>query len=211
MLIHLEPADIERFTAAGEARHNDLMDSARDAFNAMAAAVREGDRDGVAASAVVVGDTLLQLCVTSAATWEAAENKSRFLGIMLTPLAECREVRGLVVLRVVVTVSRREDDAGGASSLDQAVGRLEAAHRLPGTVTPPLGLIIPPAAVTKVQHHAPVWPAAGLAPTLGPPKPDRGRQLAPVDRIEPAVVPADRHETSRRRRVGAWCGGVPHT
>lgn len=83
MLIHLEPADIERFTAAGEARPNNLMDSAGDAFKAMAAAVREGDRDGAASSAVVVGDTLLQLCVTSAATWEAAENKSRFLCIML--------------------------------------------------------------------------------------------------------------------------------
>ncbi len=83
MLIHLEADDVERFTAAGEARHNDLMDSAASAFEAMAAAVREGDRDGAASSAVVVGDTLLQLCVTSAATWEAAENKSRFLVIML--------------------------------------------------------------------------------------------------------------------------------
>ncbi len=32
-----------------------------------------------------------------------------------------------------------------------------------------------------------------LAPTLGAPEADRSRQLAPVDRVEPAVVPADRH------------------
>ena len=40
----------------------------------------------------------------------------------VAPLAEGREVRTLVVLRVVVTVSGREDDAGGAGPLVQAVG-----------------------------------------------------------------------------------------
>ena len=83
MLIHLEPDDIARFTAAAEARPDDLMDSAGAAFTAMAAAGRQGDRDGVAASAIVVADTCLQVCVSPAATWRAAESKVRFLGIMI--------------------------------------------------------------------------------------------------------------------------------
>ena len=82
-MIHLEPDDIERFTAAARARPGDLMDSATAAFAAMTAAERQGDRDGVAASAVVVGNTCLQVCVSQATTWEAAENKTRFLRLMV--------------------------------------------------------------------------------------------------------------------------------
>ena len=108
-------------------------------------------------------------------------------------LAQGGEVRGLVIRRVVVAVRRRQDDAGRAGALQQAVGWLQAADPLAGPVTPPMGLFVPPAPVPKVQDHAPVWPAAGLAPTFGTAEADRGRQLAPVDRIEPAVVPADRH------------------
>ena len=83
MLDGLEPYDVARFTAAAEANPDDLMDSAGAAFTAMAAAERQGDRGGVAASAIVVADTLLQVCVSPAATWRDAESKVRFLGIML--------------------------------------------------------------------------------------------------------------------------------
>ena len=125
---------------------------------------------------------------------------AQMLGLVVqdvTALARGREVRGVVVLRIVVTVGSREDDAGGARVLKEAVGRLQATDRLPRAVTPPMSLVIPPAAITEVQHHAPVRPAARLAPALGTPKPDRGRQLAPVDRVKPAVVPADRHGEGR--------------
>ena len=74
-----------------------------------------------------------------------------------------------------------QDDAGRAGALQDAVGRLQAANPLAGPITPPMGLFVPPAAVPEVQDHAPMRPAAGLAPTLGPPEPDRGRQLEPVD------------------------------
>ncbi len=83
MLDGLEPYDVARFTAAAEARPDDLMESAGVAFAAMATAERQNDRDGVAKSAVVVADTCLQVCVSPAATWRAAENKVRFLGIMI--------------------------------------------------------------------------------------------------------------------------------
>ena len=83
MLDGLEPYDVARFTAAAEANPDDLMDSAGAAFTAMAAAERQADRDGVAASAVVVADTCLQICVSPATTWRAAESKVRFLDIMI--------------------------------------------------------------------------------------------------------------------------------
>ncbi|MGI4763562.1 MAG: hypothetical protein ACRYGP_00585 [Janthinobacterium lividum] len=83
MFLHLELDDVARFTAAAEARADDLMDSATKAFRAMVTAACEGDRDGVAASAVVVGDTCLQVCMCSATTWEEAENKTRFLRLMV--------------------------------------------------------------------------------------------------------------------------------
>ena len=82
-MIHLDPDDVARFTAAAEARSDDLMDSAGVAFAAMASAERQNDRDGMAASAVVVADTCLQLCVTPAATWRDAESKVRFLRLMV--------------------------------------------------------------------------------------------------------------------------------
>ncbi len=59
------------------------MDSATAIFRAMTTAAREGDRDGMAASAVVVADTCLQICASPAKTWEAAENKTRFLRLMI--------------------------------------------------------------------------------------------------------------------------------
>ena len=84
MLDGLDPDDVARFTATAEANPDDLMDSATVIFRAMATAAREGDRAGVAASAVVVADTCLQVCVSQAATWRAAESKVRFLGIMIS-------------------------------------------------------------------------------------------------------------------------------
>lgn len=60
---------------SGRARSDDLMDSARPVFLSLVSVARSGDRDRLVASAVVVGNTCLQVCVISAATWQAAENK----------------------------------------------------------------------------------------------------------------------------------------
>ena len=83
MPFHLEPDDVKRFTAAAEARLAGLMDSATRAFAIMATAERRGDRDGVAASAIVASDTCLQVCVITATTWQEAETKAAFLSLML--------------------------------------------------------------------------------------------------------------------------------
>ncbi len=107
--IHLDPDDVARFTAAAEARPDSLMDSATDAFAIMAAAAAQGARDAAAAAAVVVGDTCLQICVSPAATWRAAESKVRFLGIMI-PWAWPR----YPALGAVLDASRRaESEAWG--------------------------------------------------------------------------------------------------
>ncbi len=58
---------------------------------------------------------------------------------------------------------------------------------------PPHSVLVPPSSVAEVDHHAPVRLAAPLAPAGGAEEPDRQGQLAPVDRVEPAVVPPDRH------------------
>ncbi len=58
---------------------------------------------------------------------------------------------------------------------------------------PPNSLLIPPAAIAEVEHVAPVRPAAALASAAGAPEPDRGRQLAPFGRVEPAVTGEDGH------------------
>ncbi|MGI4765015.1 MAG: hypothetical protein ACRYGP_08110 [Janthinobacterium lividum] len=111
MLIHLKPDDIEHFTAAAEARADDLMDSATASFRAMVTAAREGDRDGVAASAVVVADTCLQVCVIPAKTWEGADNKARFLRLMI-PWAWPRHPALGAVLEAVSNTDRLPTMAG---------------------------------------------------------------------------------------------------
>ena len=68
-----------------------------------------------------------------------------------------------------------------------------APEPLPGATPPALHVLIPPAAVAEVQNLVPVWPAAALAPAFGTAEPDRRRQLAPVDRVEPAVAGEDGH------------------
>ena len=83
MSLRLEFDDVKRFTAAAEARPKDLMESASVAFRAMATAAREGDHDGVTASAIVIADTLLQVCVITATNWQEADTKAAFLNLMM--------------------------------------------------------------------------------------------------------------------------------
>ncbi len=102
----LTPDDVQRFAAAAEARPDDLMDSATTAFAAMATAARQGNRDCVAASAVAVGDTCLQVCGLRAETQRQAENKIRFLGLMI-PWAWPRHP----ALGAVLEAARRAESA----------------------------------------------------------------------------------------------------
>ena len=72
---------------------------------------------------------------------------------------------------------------------------------------PALRIGIPPAAVTQMRHAPHVRSGAMLAPRTGPVEPDGHRELPPVDRVEPAVLRADRHDdfmshlTGKRKRI----------
>jgi hypothetical protein len=83
MAYRLTADDMARYAAAGAALPNDLMDSATDAFAIMTFAATHGDRDVVAAATVVLGDTCLQICVAPATTKWEADDKARFLALMV--------------------------------------------------------------------------------------------------------------------------------
>ena len=111
----------------------------------------------------------------------------------VAPLAQRGEVARCVVLRVVIEVARRQEHPRPPHRQDGAVRRWQASVPLALPATPSAGVLVPPQAVAEVQHFAPVRPTAALATALGAAEPDRRRQLVPVDRVKPAVVPADRH------------------
>lgn len=129
------------------------------------------------------------------------------LGIVehVAPLAECREVAGAVVARVMVQMRAGQDHArdrktcgrGDACeaglSLLKGVGWRQLAHSPAMAVAPGASLCIPPGAVTEMRDVLPVRAAAALAAALGSGEADQVRQLAPVDRVEPAVLRRDRH------------------
>jgi hypothetical protein len=59
-----------------------------------------------------------------------------------------------------------------------------------------------------VEHQGSMWSTAMLAPPPRPSKPDRGRQLEPVNCIEPSVLWADWHKRiSLVRPLNASRGG----
>ncbi len=63
-------------------------------------------------------------------------------------------------------------------------------------VTPALAGIVPPQPVGSDDHPLPVRPSAVLAAAAGAIETDDLRQLTPVDRVEPALVTANRHADS---------------
>ena len=74
------------------------------------------------------------------------------------------------------------------------VGMPGGAHTSPLPIAPDPAVIVPPHAVAEVADATPMRTPAALAPALGAAEPDEARQLAPVDRIKPAVFGGDRHE-----------------
>ena len=114
----------------------------------------------------------------------------------VTSLAERGEVPWAVVRRIVIEMGGCQNHAGRAGSGRVALG-LQTPYRPSLAIAPCVPFFVPPTAVSEVLDRLAVRPAAMLAPSLGTPEPDRGRQLAPVDRIKPAMLTADRHEASR--------------
>ena len=125
----------------------------------------------------------------------------------MAALAQSREIAGMVVAGIVIEVGAGETYPGDrqgclAGDLDEAHlveqrrrwwGR-EARQTPPATVAPHSAVGIEPAPVAQVNDVAAMRSAAVLAPSLGAPEPDCRRQLAPIDRVEPAHGGADRHD-----------------
>lgn len=61
------------------------------------------------------------------------------------------------------------------------------------SVTPATHGCIPPASVAEMIDRAPMRAAADLTASTRAPEADRGREFAPVDWIEVAVLASDRH------------------
>ena len=110
----------------------------------------------------------------------------------MAALTQRREVLWHVVERVVVEVGRGQRHAGAAPGRPVLGRPRSVPDHLALPAPPGLPLVVPPPAVAEVDHRSPVWPSAALALTLGASEADGGRQLGPVDRVEPAEMRPDR-------------------
>ena len=108
-------------------------------------------------------------------------------------LAEGREVGVRVVRGVVIPMGSSEDDPGSTGASEDVSPRSDPDPASP-PIAPPTSLSVPPAAISKVVDHPPVWPPAPLAAASRPPEPDHGRELRPVDGVEEALLGPDRHK-----------------
>ena len=109
-------------------------------------------------------------------------------------LAERGEVARQIVPRIMVEVRACQDDIGGPDR-----GEFEAIadrHASPAVGPPASGSRIPPAPVAEMRDEPKMRPRAAFTSRTGPVEPDRIGQLLPVERIEPAVLGADRHDDS---------------
>ena len=112
--------------------------------------------------------------------------------VQMAALAESREIGSRVVTRVVVTVRCGEHHPRPPDNAEHVVGAELQPDEPSTTVTPAPGLCVPPAAITEVDHHLLVWPSAALTASPGPAEAHRDRQLAPIDRVEKAMLAPDR-------------------
>ena len=81
----MAPDQVARYVEAAATADDPgaVMDAATDAFAAMTALARQGDRVAMAGAAVAVGDVCLRLCVSPATEAGAADDKARFLALMV--------------------------------------------------------------------------------------------------------------------------------
>jgi hypothetical protein len=107
-------------------------------------------------------------------------------------LAECLEIAGTIVGRVVVEVGRGQQHSRLPQPARAPVRCRQIAELSAPTIAPGALSLIPPAPVTQVADHLAMRAPALLASGVRPLEANDGRELAPVDRIEPAELRADR-------------------
>ena len=75
----------------------------------------------------------------------------------------------------------------------QLSGSWQPPQRSASARPPDLMVLVPPPSIPEMIDQAAVGPPAALASPLRTAEADDGRELGPVDRVEPAMLAADRH------------------
>ena len=112
----------------------------------------------------------------------------------MAALAERGEIALVIVARIMVEMRAGEHDLctqrhhlarqlNHAQLLGKAIRREKPPHPPTAIVAPAPALLIIPAAVAKMANLHAMRPAAVLTLSFGTLKPDKGGQLAPVDRV----------------------------
>src|SRR5215217_6227561 len=109
-------------------------------------------------------------------------------------LTERLQVRGPVVGWVVIEMRAGEDHARRPDSPLPQPQRGKLPEWSASSVTPLPLLAIPPAPIAQVADRSSMRPAAPLAFALRSSEADHGRELGPVDGVEPAIAGMDRHQ-----------------
>ena len=103
----------------------------------------------------------------------------------MAALTERRQVAWMAVARIVVEMGRRQKHPRCCCVIGR--GEKGAFDQFPTAVAPDAPVFVPPPAVAEMADQPPVWPVAMLAPPIRTLKTDHGRELLPVDGIEPAM------------------------
>lgn len=127
--------------------------------------------------------------------------------LQVAALTKRCQVSWVVVAGILVEMGRSEHDKGrgqgrgGEASQRRLprskLGQFGQRPRLPAAVVAPALFVgVPPQALRSDDNVTSVWSPAVLATTPGAIEADNLRQLSPVDRVEPTLAGADRHDDS---------------
>ena len=106
-------------------------------------------------------------------------------------LAKRPQVGWIAVARIVIEVRARQHDICHPYAREREAAFHRDALALVRSPAPSIG--VPPASIAEMRNLPKVRPTALLAAPTGTLKPDRGGQLLPVNRVEPAIFCTDRH------------------
>ena len=123
-------------------------------------------------------------------------------------LTKSLEIFGPVVRWIMIEVSGREHDFG-SPGCEMLARRLRTAQSASAPISPGLLFFVPPATIAQVLDLQAMRTAASFTSAFRSLKTDDGRQLRPIDRIEPFVLRMDRHgswiQVERRRYTKYVC------
>ena len=111
----------------------------------------------------------------------------------MTALTERGQIRRCAIPRIVIEMRTGEDDIGGLHDRQRETGD---GDRLSTIGAPAPRFNVPPASVAEMSDPRQMRSAALFTSRACTIEAYRARQLRPVDRIEPAVLGADRHGDS---------------